>query len=141
MGAGDLRKRLAIWPVCLFVLAGCSNGSGASPIITPTSAPPTSAAPAPTAPAPSAAVCILEMPAQQQGDDTPITFVFRGMDAEGCAAELAKINDPVHGSATQGPAKILYTVPAGSPMCTGTRVDGKEYAIYGTIAAEQACPH
>jgi len=32
-------------------------------------------------------------------------------------------------------------VPGGSPMCTGTRVDGKEYAIYGTIAAEQACPH
>ena len=127
-GLSSLSMRLAIWPICLLFLAGCSC---AGPIITPTSAPP----------APSAAVCILEMPAQQQGDDTPITFVFRGMDAAGCAAELTKINDPVHGSATQGPAKIVYAVPSGSPMCTGTRADGKEYAIYGTIAAEQACPH
>jgi hypothetical protein len=35
----------------------------------------------------------------------------------------------------------VYTIPAGSPMCTETRADGREYAIYGTIAAEQACPH
>jgi hypothetical protein len=132
-GLGSLSIRLAIWPVCLLFLAGCSC---AGPIITPTAAPPTTASPAP-----SAAVCILEMPAQQQGDETPITFVYRGMDAAGCAAELAKINDPVHGSATQGPAKIVYAVPGGSPMCTGTRADGKAYAIYGTIAAEQACPH
>jgi hypothetical protein len=33
----------------------------------------------------------------------------------------------------------VYTVPAGPPMCSGTRADGKEYAIYGTIAAMQAC--
>jgi hypothetical protein len=148
MGAGGLTKRLAIWPVCLFVLAGCSSGAGASPIITPTSAPPTSAPPtsapptsAPPTSAPTAPVCILEMPAQVGGDNTPITFVFRGMDAQGCAAELAKINDPVHGSATQGPATIVSTVPAGPPMCTGTRADGREYEIYGTLAAEQACPH
>jgi hypothetical protein len=146
MGAGGLSKRLAIWPVCLFVLAGCSSGSGASPINTPTSGAspiitPASAPPPSAAPAPSAPVCILEMPAQHEGDDTPITFVFRGMDAEGCAAELAKMNDPVHGSATQGPARIVSTVLAGPPMCTGTRADGREYEIYGTLAAEQACPH
>ena len=81
----------------------------------------------------------MEMPAQHEGDDAPITFVHVGMDAEQCALELAKMNDPVHGSATQGPAKIVYTVPAGPPMCSGTRADGKEYAIYGTIAAMQAC--
>jgi hypothetical protein len=44
-------------------------------------------------------------------------------------------------SVTQGAAKIVYTVPAGPPMCAGTRADGREYAIYGTPAAEQACPH
>ena len=81
----------------------------------------------------------MEMPAQHEGDDTLITFVHADVDAEQCALELAKMNDPVHGSATQGPAKIVYTVPAGPPMCSGTRADGKEHAIYGTIAAMQAC--
>jgi hypothetical protein len=35
----------------------------------------------------------------------------------------------------------VYTVPAGPPMVTWTRADGREYSIYGTLAAEQACPH
>lgn len=155
MGAGSLARRMAGWPICLSVLAGCSSGSGAgtqapgssgsdatfsvappgaSPIITPTSAPPTAATPAP-----SALVCILEMPAQHEGDDTPITFVNVGMDAEQCALELAKMNDPVPGSATQGAARIVYAIPAGPPMCSGTRPDGWPYSIYGTIAAMQAC--
>ncbi len=155
MGAGSLARRMASWPICLIALAGCSSGSGAgtqapgssgsdatfsvappgaSPIITPTSAPPTAATPAP-----SALVCILEMPAQHEGDDTPITFVNVGMDAEQCALELAKMNDPVHGSATQGAARIVYAIPAGPPMCSGTRPDGWPYSIYGTIAAMQAC--
>jgi hypothetical protein len=155
MGAVGWAGRLASWPICLTILAGCSCASslgiktpdptggvatfsvappGASPIITPTSAPPTAATPAP-----SALVCILEMPAQHEGDDTPITFVNVGMDAEQCALELAKMNDPVHGSATQGAAKIVYAIPAGPPMCSGTRPDGWSYSIYGTVAAMQAC--
>ena len=79
------------------------------------------------------------MPAQIQGDNTPITFVHFGEDAAQCALEVAQMNDPVHGSTTQGPAKIVYAVPSGTPMCTGTMPNGLRYEIYGTLAAMQAC--
>ena len=79
------------------------------------------------------------MPAQIEDDDTPITFVYAGTNATECAQFVAQMNDPVHGSATQGPAEIVYAVPAEPPMCTGTRPDGRAYAIYGKLAAMQAC--
>jgi len=155
MDARGSAKGLAAWCFCLTALAGCSGASGIGtgaqgststvatissgatgtvPVITRTPALPTAATPAPSAP-----VCIIEMPAQIGDDNTPITFVHFGEDAEQCALEVAKMNDPDHGSATQGPAKIAYAIPAGSPMCTGTRPDGLRYAIYGTLAAMQAC--
>jgi hypothetical protein len=84
-------------------------------------------------------MCILELPAQVAGDETPITFVYFGRDAARCAQDLATLNDPVTGSQAQHPAKIVTAVPSGSPVCSDTAADGTRYAIYGTLAAQQAC--
>ena len=144
MGAGGLAKRLGGWPICLIVLAGCSSGSATGPITTSTSAPSESAPPASAAPVsatltPGVPMCILELPAQVPGDNTPITFVYFGRDAARCAQDLATLNDPVTGSQAQNPAKIVTAIPSGSPVCSDTSADGTPYAIYGTLAALQAC--
>ena len=139
MGAGGLAKKLGGWPICLIFLAGCSSGSGTGPITTSASAPPASAPPISATLTPGVPMCILELPAQVAGDETPITFVYFGRDATRCAQDLAILNDPATGSQAQHPAKIVTAVPSGSPVCSDTAADGTRYAIYGTLAAQQAC--
>lgn len=93
-----------------------------------------------TAPSPAAAasVCIIQIPAQMGTDYTPMTFVYYGTDAATCAQYLAKQNANATGWEAQHPATIVYAVPAGNPVCSGT-VGGLSIAIYGTAAAEYAC--
>ena len=145
MRTRDSAKGLVAWWFCLFIVAGCSCAGivGPGPSTVATGAVPvatrTPALLQTATPAPSLSVCIIEMPAQVQGDNTPITFVHFGEDAAQCALEVAQMNDPVHGSTTQGPAKVIHAIPSGTPICTVMTPNGIKYEIYGTLAAMQAC--